>query len=172
MPRGALALLGLTVGYGFLWYKSMRENKSIGAAAVETISSAGQLLARGLRNNNPGNIRISAANWQGKIAPNTDGAFEQFDTPENGIRAIAKILKKYSARGVNTIDKIIRTWAPANENNSDAYVAAVEKKTGINRHTVLLYPHDLYAIVPAIIKHENGINPYTADVIADGIGRS
>lgn len=172
MPRGAVLLIALATGYALLWNKAMTEKKTIGGAALEAISAAGQLLTRGLRNNNPGNIRISGAAWLGKVSPNTDGEFEQFNEAENGIRALARVLKSYAARGVNTIDTIIRTYAPASENNTSAYITSVEKQTGISRYTVLQYPRDLYALVPAIIKHENGINPYTPDTITTGIMRA
>lgn len=172
MPRGTVLLIALATGYIFLWYKAMTENKTIGGAALETISAAGQLLTRGLRNNNPGNIRISGAAWVGKVSPNTDGEFEQFNEAENGIRALAKVLQSYAARGVKTIDSIIKTYAPSGENNTEAYIRSVENQTGMSRYTVLQYPRDLYALVPAIIRHENGINPYTPDTITTGIMRA
>ena len=172
MRRGALVLFGAASIYGLLWYKAMTEKKTIGGAALDTISAAGQLLTRGLRNNNPGNIRISGAAWLGKVSPNTDDEFEQFNEAENGIRALVKILKSYAARGVDTIERVVRTYAPSSENDTESYIRSVEKQTGINRNSKLVYPRDLYAIVPAIIKHENGINPYTQDTITTGIMRT
>lgn len=91
-------------------------------------------LPRGLRNNNPLNIRISGVSWRGKVPPcqNTDGSFEQFDTLQNGIRAalinIRTYIRKYR---VNTPQTIIQRWAPASDgNNTAAYVATVCHKTG------------------------------------------
>lgn len=165
-------LFAVAGGAVYLWGKAVRDNKTIGEVTLDAASRAAQFLTRGLRNNNPGNIRISSAPWQGKIALNTDGSFEQFDTPENGIRAIAKVLQSYHARGINTIESIIRTWAPPSENNTEAYIASVANSTGLGRSRMLVYPVDLYAIVSAIIKHENGFNPYTPDVIAAGIARA
>ncbi len=51
---------------------------------------------RGIRNNNPGNIR-HGENWQG-LNPNSrsiDAAFCVFNTPVAGIRALAKVLINY-----------------------------------------------------------------------------
>lgn len=86
-------------------------------------------LPRGLRNNNPLNLRISGTNWRGKrpAQQNTDGAFEQFDTLLNGLRAalinIRTYINKYHC---NTPQTIIQRWAPASDgNNTRAYVAKV-----------------------------------------------
>ncbi|MFU2316820.1 hypothetical protein [Rahnella sp. PCH160] len=54
--------------------------------------------ARGLRNNNPGNIEASDANpWEGQIG--SDGRFAKFETPEHGIRALGKNLLSYQRQG-------------------------------------------------------------------------
>lgn len=89
---------------------------------------------RGLRNNNPLNIRISGIAWRGKrpLSENTDGSFEQFDTLTNGIRAalinIRTYIRKYK---INTPQTIIQRWAPASDgNDTEAYVAKVCKLTG------------------------------------------
>lgn len=51
-------------------------------------------IARGERNNNPGNIR-HGSKWQGLSAEQTDKDFCQFISPEYGIRAIYKLLQTY-----------------------------------------------------------------------------
>lgn len=91
-------------------------------------------LPRGLRNNNPLNIRISGIAWRGKrpLSQNTDGSFEQFDTMQNGIRAglinLRTYIKKYR---VNTPQTIVQRWAPAYDgNNTAAYVQRVCYLTG------------------------------------------
>jgi hypothetical protein len=43
--------------------------------------------SRGLRNNNPLNIRKTAAKWTGKISDGADKEFEQFISLELGLRA-------------------------------------------------------------------------------------
>jgi hypothetical protein len=123
---------------------------------------------RGLRNNNPGNIRKSATNWQGQAPAQTDSAFVQFVSPEYGIRALAKILTSYMGRGLNTIASIISTYAPASENDTAAYINAVSAQTGL-APTAPLTTAEIAALVPAIIHHENGVNPYPPELIARGV---
>lgn len=82
-------------------------------------------LPRGYRNNNPLNIRYSALNaWKGKVFPNTDrnNTFEQFTNMVYGYRAALYLLRKYINQGYTTIGAIISKWAPANENNTTAYI--------------------------------------------------
>jgi hypothetical protein len=122
---------------------------------------------RGIRNNNPGNIRDDGTQWRG--VKGNDGAFCVFDTPENGIRAIAKILKSYQSKGIDTIHEIINRWAPPSENNTTAYVCAVAEECGINADK-LITSADWPEVIAAIIRHENGQQPYTKDQILTGIG--
>ena len=51
------------------------------------------MATRGIRNNNPGNIRVSKDQWEGMTGD--DGAFVIFDSPESGVRALAKNLQSY-----------------------------------------------------------------------------
>lgn len=92
-----------------------------------------QKLPRGLRNNNPLNIRISSTPWQGKIAENTDGAFEQFTSLEYGLRAGLVNLRTYIRRDrLDAISVIIPKWAPALDGNDvRAYVRLVSNKSGV-----------------------------------------
>lgn len=94
---------------------------------------------RGYRNNNPLNIRINPANnWEGKIANNTDGAFEQFISMEYGYRAALKLIRNYITKnGLNTVAKIISKWAPNNENRTDVYINFVCEQTGFLPTTVI-----------------------------------
>lgn len=125
--------------------------------------------ARGLRNNNPGNIRHGASKWQGMAPEQTDAEFVQFVSPEYGIRAIAVTLNTYRDRyGINTIERIISRWAPSNENDTESYIKSVERKTGIARNAVL-QKADYPAVIAAIITHENGLNPYTMATIESGV---
>lgn len=80
---------------------------------------------RGIRNNNPLNIRISNNAWLGKVEHNTDGAFEQFITMQMGIRAAVKQIFTYIRRGDDTPTKVINRWAPPSENNTAAYIERV-----------------------------------------------
>ena len=62
---------------------------------------------RGIRNNNPGNIRKSNVKWQGLAAEQTDGAFYQFTRPEYGIRALCRVAKKHHEENED-VDAFIR----------------------------------------------------------------
>ena len=115
---------------------------------------------RGLRNNNPGNIRHSSSQWQGMSATQTDGSFVQFDSMVYGVRAIAKLLQTYHySHGLNSVADIISRWAPGNENNTAAYIAAVSDYLGVQADDYLDWssPWTLFGLVRAIIRHENGL---------------
>jgi len=128
------------------------------------------LTPRGIRNNNPGNIRHSASQWQGMAAQQTDPAFVQFVAPEYGIRALAKLLNNYASRdGLNTVRLLINKYAPSNENNTEAYAQAVARALGVTPDTVISVPQHLNALVEAIIQHENGQQPYQLAQITTGV---
>jgi hypothetical protein len=83
---------------------------------------------RGVRNNNPGNIRRSARGpvWKEEIWPGGDDAFCTFSAPEWGIRAIVLTLISYHEKdGCKTIADAIHRWAPPCENNTVSYEAFV-----------------------------------------------
>lgn len=127
---------------------------------------------RGIRNNNPGNIEKSSVHWQGLSDSQTDPRFFQFRSMEYGVRAIVKILRTYSGRGVNTISRIVSTWAPSVENDTTAYINSVSGDTGIPPDVFVDVrdPETVFAIVRAIIKHENG--SVAALLISDDVVRS
>lgn len=84
-------------------------------------------MSRGLRNNNPLNIRLSATTvWQGEIRPSQDRSFCQFRTMAHGYRAGLKLLQNYRRKyGCRTIADFIRRWAPPTENNTNGYISRV-----------------------------------------------
>lgn len=130
------------------------------------------MTSRGVRNNNPGNIKISATKWQGKVTPSNDPVFETFQTPEYGVRALAKIILSDSVQGINTIHKIIGRYAPAGDfNDTEAYEKAVCEHIQVNADDVLDVDHydTMYALVGAIILHENGSIPYSDAIINRGL---
>lgn len=87
-------------------------------------------LPRGIRNNNPLNIRIGNS-WQGEVENPTDTEFEQFINMFYGCRAAFIILKRYMTRyKLVTITDIISRWAPSGENNTRRYIDAVVERTG------------------------------------------
>ena len=66
-------------------------------------------MTRGLRNNNPGNIRKDGTHWKGEVEPSRDAAFKQFESMAWGYRAMFKCLNTYSRKyGLDTIRKCAR----------------------------------------------------------------
>ena len=81
---------------------------------------------RGLRNCNPGNIRITKDKWLGLRPIQTDELFFQFTEMRYGYRALIRTLQNYRKRHkCQTIADFIKRWAPANENNTGAYISRV-----------------------------------------------
>lgn len=154
---------------------------------MDGIAIGEKMTTRGVRNCNPGNIDYNPRNqWQGQLGleigvPNP--RFARFDSPENGIRALAKLLLAYrgkdgmpgiGAPGIDTVREIINRWAPGNENDTESYINAVSKSIGVtpNQMIDVRIPSILASLTAAIIKHENGSNPYPSSVIAEGVRRA
>ena len=125
-------------------------------------------LPRGIRNRNPGNIRRSRDRWKGLAPLQPDPAFFVFETPLCGIRVMAVILRNYQRRhGLKSLAQIIGRWAPAGENDTASYVAAVGKAMGVGPRAPLDLGNDatLRALISAIIQRENGLQPYDPETI-------
>lgn len=120
-------------------------------------------LPRGIRNNNPLNIR-KGNNWQGERKNQTDPAFEQFESMTYGLRAGFKILKNYQAQSLleqkraDTIRKIIRRWAPPCENVTERYIQTVANQTGFHPDEVIPFRdrRKMVALVHAMCRVECG----------------
>lgn len=118
---------------------------------------------RGIRNNNPLNIR-KGNNWQGELSPQSDKEFEQFESMTMGVRAGLKILRNYITgydghrQPIDTIEKIITRWAPPSENDTRKYIDRVSALTGIHPRQVVWFNRrqDIIAIVDAMIRVECG----------------
>ncbi|EEY84089.1 prophage MuMc02, structural protein P5 [Bacteroides sp. 2_1_33B] len=126
-------------------------------------------LPRGLRNNNPGNIRINGDLFQGEIRPSKDRSFKQFEMMAYGYRAVFRILSNYRKNyGLDTIRKMIGRWAPENENDTDAYIKAVSDYAGIPADdTININDREqMIRIVAGMSKVENGVEADMSDVIA------
>ena len=91
-------------------------------------------ISRGIRNNNPLNIRRSKDQWKGMAEVQTDSAFVQFKSMEWGWRAAFYLLTRtyYHKCRLCTIRAIISRWAPESENNPKAYIDNVSRLTGID----------------------------------------
>ncbi|SUC01667.1 phage protein [Proteus vulgaris] len=126
-------------------------------------------IARGERNNNPGNIR-HGSKWQGLSAEQTDKDFCQFISPEYGIRAIYKLLQTYQKKyGLNTIKTIINRYAPPNENNTIGYINRTSKEIGIEIDTPIntQLKNIIIPLAIAIVNIELGYQPYSEKVFED-----
>jgi len=107
------------------------------------------------RNNNPGNIR------------GADGNFLSFAHAEDGLAAmrhdlIVKITGKsgvmkgkYGDGYSPTLANVIATWAPPSENNTQAYIDFVSKKTGIKPYQNLTVA-DVDKVTAAMVEQEGG----------------
>lgn len=128
---------------------------------------------RGIRNNNPGNIRWGD-DWQGLVpkSERTDKSFCQFTAPEYGIRAMIIILRNYEKKhGLNTARKIINRWAPPVENDTEAYINSVAKQVGVDADKVIDVTDSrvMIPLLEAIITHENGSQPYDFETFVKAI---
>ncbi len=107
-------------------------------------------LPRGIRNNNPGNIRLGIE-WDGLAAAQTDKDFCQFSHLIMGLRAAGIVLRTYQiVHGLHSVKGIIDRWAPPVENDTASYIAHVE---GCVSGGPL---HQQKRLLEAIIIHENG----------------
>jgi len=125
---------------------------------------------RGIRNNNPGNIQ-KGVGFAGEVQGN-DPRFATFETPEDGIRATARNLLTYQRQhGLDTVEGIISRWAPSSENDTGAYVRQVAQALGVepDQQLDLNDPDTLTRLTAAIIRHENGMQPYTPAQMNDGV---
>ncbi len=128
--------------------------------------------SRGLRNNNPGNIRISKIKWNGMAKDQPDKSFVKFETPQKGIRAMHKILQTYNKKHkITTIEGIISRWAPPVENDTKAYIQSVVQTSGIPATRKLNFSDakEMSQVMKGIIKHENASQPFSDAEIIEGI---
>lgn len=125
-----------------------------------------QAAKRGERNNNPGNLNF--AGQAGAELERPGGRFARFETAFDGLRALSRQLMLYAGRGINSVEKIIATWAPASDNNNTAaYIQAVSQRLGVNPKAALNIndPQTMSALMGSIIHHENGRNIYSRELI-------
>lgn len=100
---------------------------------------------RGIRNNNPLNIRRSSDRWKGARIEQTDDSFVQFESMAYGYRAAWKVLESYwkhfhRAKQYFNVKNIIARWAPPVENDTQAYIRTVLRLTGLGGNENLTQP--------------------------------
>jgi hypothetical protein len=143
------------------------------ASAGQTNAPVASQGTKGMRNNNPGNIKKTSIKWQGAIG--VDGVFVKFASPEDGIRALSRILMVYNTKyKLSTPAEIMGRWAPPTENPTGNYVEFVAKRVGkkINDPINFRDKQELMKLVKAIIEFENGKVPYDDATILRGIDKS
>lgn len=124
-------------------------------------------MSRGLRNNNPGNIRRSRVRYQGEVRPSRDADFKEFETMAYGYRAMFVLLDTYSSRyGLHTIRSMLNRYAPPEENLTESYIRFVSDYSGVMPDEPIdTRSHsDMIPIVSAMSRIENGISANLADV--------
>lgn len=121
-------------------------------------------LPRGIRNNNPLNIR-KGNDWQGERHPQTDKEFEEFESMAMGLRAAFKLLKNWmngfggKRKPCTNLEQLISTWAPEIENATRAYILFVSNNTGIHPRQEIKFQDraTMCAIVRAMAFVECGV---------------
>lgn len=124
-------------------------------------------IPRGIRNCNPGNIRLSKDKWKGLRAEQTDKEFFQFEEMKWGYRALMRTLQNYrKLHDCKTIADFIYRWAPSTENDSISYVLSVCKYLGVPSFYVpdVDCQSTMCGLAAAISKHENGVDPNMQEV--------
>lgn len=115
---------------------------------------------RGIRNNNPLNIRVGNK-WKHEKPSTDETQFEVFEEMKWGVRAGFMVLFRYiTFYKCNTLRKIISRWAPPSENHTDSYLWAVGSKTYIEYDDKIDYKDKskMCSIVYWMVYVENGVN--------------
>lgn len=116
---------------------------------------------RGIRNNNPLNIRYVEKNrWKGRVVNKKDPQFEEFCLMTYGYRAAFLILHKYmTLYNLRTPFQICARWAPIGDNNNpSAYAKFVCNRMGCGLNDELNFrdPLQMIRLASAMTVMENG----------------
>jgi len=119
------------------------------------------------RNNNPGNLKFAGQSG----ATLGEGGFAKFNSTQDGFKALQNQLQLYASgqsqsagyKKLDTIEDIIKIYAPANENDPEAYIKNLEKLTGHTRKEHLDFNDmkTLTGMMAGISKVETGKNLYS-----------
>ena len=124
-------------------------------------------MSRGLRNNNPGNIRLGSFCYKGEKAESSDTAFRQFESIEWGYRAMFVLLHTYAKKyGCHTIRQMINRYAPPIENHTDNYIRRVAYATHLSPDEEISTTDaaTMTAVVAAMSEVENGVKADMTEV--------
>lgn len=124
---------------------------------------------RAERNFNPGNLEYRGQ--AGAVPEPGSGRFAKFGSASEGVAALAKQLQRYDARGLDTLDEIINTYAPSSENNTQAYIARLSRDLGVtgSQELDLNNPEVMSALIRGISKHEAGVDWLSNEDVMTGL---
>lgn len=156
-------------GVGALFLYTLLRGAGRSSGITPGAGSADCSVPRGIRNNNPGNIKVSNNQWLGKIpySQNTDTncstgnvtrTFEQFTEYRYGIRAMIKLIQNYmEVQNLRTIAQILNRYAPGSENYTEGYINYVADRLGFEPDIPLLFTRETMRVLTrAIAAYENG----------------
>lgn len=131
------------------------------------------VIPRGMKINNPGNLRITKTPWVGKLTPSNDPEFETFWDVEHGIRAAAKIFCIYHlSHKLSTIAQFISRWAPPEDSNpTSAYIEFVARACAVDQNNQfnILDAGNLARMLKAVFRFEQGNDFCTDEQIEIGV---
>lgn len=162
-----LLVLGAVVAI-YLYSRTPRGQVTI----TELTDDIGDLFVnRGLRDNNPGNIRRTQIEWQGELTREQveasggkyDAEFEQFGTVGQGVRALGRLLKTYATKyDLHTVRGIVSRYAPPTENDTADYIDEICGALGVFPDSWIDVSNRLDDLGAAICRRETG---FTADAV-------
>ena len=123
--------------------------------------------SRGLRNRNPGNIRLGSVRYRGEVE-SSDTQFRQFESMAMGYRAMFVLLHTYRIKyGLRTVAQMIERYAPSSENNTTAYIRSVVLLSGIDAEKLIdtTRAEVMVPVVSAMSRVENGVSAVSAEVM-------
>lgn len=128
--------------------------------------------SRAERNNNPGNLEYRGQ--AGAVPEAGSGRFAKFESPTEGVAALAKQLQLYGQRGLDTINEIINKYAPAGENNTKAYIDNLTRRLGVapDEELDLSNPQLLSDLIKGISRYESGSDFLRDEDVMTGISRA
>ena len=124
-------------------------------------------MSRGLRNNNPGNIRLGSVRYKGEMAKSSDSAFRQFESMEWGYRAMFVLLHTYALKhNCHTLRSMINRYAPPIENHTENYIRRVAYATHLSPDEAISTTDKgvMTAVVAAMSEVENGVKADMATI--------
>lgn len=128
------------------------------AQEAQAVHDSRLLGTRGMRNNNPGNLRSGV----GQVGTDS-GGYAVFPSREAGYNAAARQLVGYHNAGLDTINAIVSKWAPSSENDTQAYIASVVQSMNRKGFNVGAFSRLnlkdsalLKALLDSMINHEVG----------------